>query len=110
LVENDGKEVKEVAKFLVLHTIDLRSADPKAYTSDAQMSMTKRMLDAFTADTYCITTWIAVGAGKAACLWEAPSEQAIIDVLAKAPVLPVDGIYPTTVIDWAEMKKMLGGG
>jgi len=99
-----------MAQFLVLHTIDLRTADIKDYTTEAQMSMTKGTLDAFTADTYCITSWIAVGVGKAACLWEAPSESAIIDVFAKAPVMPVDGIYPAMVIDWAEMKKMLGGG
>jgi hypothetical protein len=103
-----AKEVIKMAKFLLFHTIDLRTADLKAYTTEAQMSSTKGMVDAFTADTCCITTWIAVGAGKAACLWEAPSEQAIIDVYAKGSALPVDGIHPATVIDWAEMKKALG--
>ena len=98
-----------MAQFLVLHTLDLRTADLKAYATEAQMSLMKGMLDAFTAETYCITSWVAGGAGKMACIWEASSDQAIIDVLAKAPPFPVDGIYPATVIDWAEMKKALGG-
>lgn len=93
-----------MAQFLVLHTVD-----PKMFTSEAQMTIMKASLDAFTAETYCIVSWGSAAAGKIACLWEAPSEQAIIDVLVKMPI-PVDGIYPTTVIDWAEMKKMLAGG
>ena len=98
-----------MSQYLVLHTIDLRSADPKAYTTDEQMKTTKKMIKSFSDDTYCVTTWMAVGAGKAACLWEAPSEQAIIDVFARGPEMPVDGIYPVSVVDWAEMKKVLGG-
>ena len=91
-----------MAHFLVLHTWD-----PRVGSSEKQMGIMKGALDAFTGDTYCITSYMSIGAGKVACLWEGPSEQAIIDVLAKAPDLPVDGIYPTTVVDWAEMKKTL---
>jgi hypothetical protein len=50
---------------------------------------------------------MAPGAGKLACLWEAPSEQAIIDAFAKGLDMSTDGIYPATVIDWAEVKKTL---
>jgi len=103
-----------MAKFLVFHAVPSPMTNPKAYTTDAQMAMTKPMLDGFTADTYCITTWSAAGTGKMTCLWEAPSEQAIIDVLAKTPDIirnmPIDSISTATVIDWAEMKKALAGG
>jgi len=55
-----------------------------------------------------VESWVAAGAGRIACLWEASTDQAIIDVFAKTPhrkQLPVDGIHPTMVIDWREMKK-----
>ncbi|HUU64194.1 MAG TPA: nickel-binding protein [Dehalococcoidia bacterium] len=91
-----------MARYLVIHTID-----PKSATSVNQMTITKATIDSFTTDAYCITTWAAVGAGKMVCLWEAPSEQAIIDACAKMENVPIDGIYPASVIDWAEMKKML---
>ncbi len=100
------KEASEMAKFLMIHTID-----PKAGKTDAYPSIIKGVLNASTNDTYCITSWVAGGAGKIACLWEGPSEQAIIDVFAaKGPDLPIDGIYAASVIDWAEMKKRAGGG
>jgi len=70
----------------------------------------KAILKCFTKDTYCIASWMAPGAGKIACLWEAPSEQAIIDTYPKEVDIPVDGIYPATVIDWAEIKKTMAGG
>jgi hypothetical protein len=92
-----------MAKFLVLHSLDPRTA-----TSEFQMVVTKATVDMFTKETYCIASWLAIGAGKIACLWEAPSEQALIDAYAtKEPNLAIDGIYPATVIDWAEMKKSL---
>jgi len=92
-----------VAKFLLLHTVD-----PRRGASAAMPGMTKAILSTFTKDTYCIASWVAGGAGKIACLWEAPSEQAIVDAYAgKGPDIPIDGIYPATVIDWAEMKKMV---
>jgi len=97
-----------MAKFLVLHTIDLRTADAAEYSTEAQMAKVNDSLAAYTAETYCIASWVAAGAGKIACLWEAPSEQAIIDVFAKMPQksqVPTDGIYPAMVIDWREMKK-----
>lgn len=94
-----------MASYLVLHTFD-----PKMAASEAQADMPKAMLDTFTSDTYCIASWVASGAGKIACLWEAPSEQAVIDAIAKVPPIPIDGIYPAMVIDWAEMKKTLGAG
>ena len=96
------KEITKMARYLVIHTIDPRSA-----TSVNQMAVTKAVIEGFTTDTYCITTWSAVGAGKMACLWEAPSEQAIIDAGAKMENVPIDGIYPAVIIDWAEMKKAL---
>ena len=95
-----------MGKFLMIHVID-----PKMGKTDAYPSIIKGVLAASTEDTYCITSWVAGGAGKIACLWEAPSEQSIIDVFAaKGPDLPIDGIYPATVIDWADMKKTMGGG
>ena len=96
------KEVTDMAQYLVFHTYD-----PKLATSATQMAVTKTVIEGFTTDTYCITSWAAVGAGKIACLWEATSEQAIIDAFAKVENIPIDGIYPASVIDWAEMKKML---
>jgi len=102
-----------MAKFVVFHAIPFPMTDAKPYTSDAQVAMTKGMLGGFTAETYCIATWAAAGTGKMACLWEAPSEQAIIDVFAKTPdirLVPIEGIYSAMVIDWAEMKKALAGG
>jgi hypothetical protein len=91
-----------MAQYLVFHTYD-----PKLATSANQMAVTKAMIEGFTADTYCITSWVAVGAGEIACLWEAASEQAIIDASAKVENMPIDGIYPVSVIEWAEMKKIL---
>ena len=93
-----------MAKFLLLHTIDPRNAK-----SETAMPVMKAIVDSFTKDTYCIASWMALGAGKIACLWEAPSEQAIIDVYPKEVDLPVDGIYPVQVVDWAEVKKTMGG-
>jgi hypothetical protein len=94
-----------MANYLVLH-----SYDPRIASSESQMDTMKKTLDSFTADTYCIASWIAVGAGKVACLWEAPSEQAIIDAFAKGLDIPVDGIYPASVVDWAETKKAMAQG
>jgi len=94
-----------VAHFLLLHSLD-----PRMGRTEAQPGIIKAVLDSFTQDTYCITSWMAPGAGKIACLWEAPSEQAIIDALPREVDLPVDGIYPALVVDWAEMKKTLAGG
>ena len=97
-----------MAKFLLLH-----SYDPRMGTSEAQPGIMKAVLSSFTKDTYCIASWVAGGAGKIACLWEAPSEQAIIDAMAKAktkgPDIPVDGIYPAMAIEWAEVKKTMAG-
>jgi len=103
--ELNKTEVTKMAKFLLLHTMD-----PRKGTSGAMPGIIKGVLSTFTKDTYCIASWVAGGAGKIACLWEAPSEQAIIDVMAKGPDIPVDGIYPATVIDWAEMKKTVARG
>ena len=94
-----------MAKFLLLHTLD-----PKIAKSNAQMPMMKALADSFTDDTYAIASWMAPGAGKIVCLWEAPSEQAIIDVYPEGVDIPVEGIYPATVLDWAEVKKMMAGG
>jgi len=91
-----------MARYLVFHTMD-----PRLATSVNQMAITKAVIDSFTADVYCITTWSAVGAGKLACIWEAPSEQAIIDACVNMENVPIDGIYPAVIIDWAEMKKAL---
>jgi hypothetical protein len=93
-----------VAKFLLLHTYD-----PRMGTSEAQTSIMKAVVNSFTKDTYCIASWVAAGAGRIACLWEAPSEQALIDVAAKGADIPVDGIYPAMVVEWAEVKKTMAG-
>jgi hypothetical protein len=91
-----------MAKFMALHTYD-----PKKAASENRMAVMKAVLGIFTKDTYCIASWMAPGAGKLACLWEAPSEQAIIDAFAKGLDMSTDGIYPATVIDWAEVKKTM---
>ena len=99
-----------MARYMLLHPLDLLNTDPKNYTSEAQMGMVKKYLDACTKDTYVVTSWVAIGAGELVCMWEGPSEQAIIDVLAKiSDGLPTAGIYPMSVIDWGEMKKAMGG-
>ena len=98
-----------MARYLALHPLDYTNTDFKNYTSEAQMVLVKKYLDAFTKDTYCINSWLAGGAGWLFCMWEAPSEQTIIDVMATVSgALPVEGIYPVSVIDWAEMKKAMG--
>ena len=94
-----------MAQYLMLHSYDPRNA-----RSESQPSVMKSIVDSFTNDTYCISSWLAPGAGKIACLWEAPSEQAIIDVYPQDVDIPVDGIFPVMVIDWAEAKKTLAGG
>jgi hypothetical protein len=73
----------------------------------------EKMMDAFTADTYCIASWVGLEtffSGKLVCLWEAPSKQAIMDFFTKLPVWPVDGIYEAAVVDWAEEKKKRSKG
>lgn len=71
--------------------------------------VTSTLNDAFTKDTYGITSCLAGGARWLFCMREGPSEHAIIDVTAKvSSALPVEGIYPVSVIDWAEMKKAMG--
>jgi len=92
-----------LAKFLALHTVD-----PKMFVTDPTFAFVKKALAAMTPEVYCIRTFTARGAGKLACEWEASSEQALIDVVAKVPELPVDGIYPMEVVEWAEVKKQLG--
>jgi len=58
-------------------------SNPMLATSDNPIIAAKSLVDVLIADTYCITTWTAVGRAKLACLWEAPSEQAIIDAFAR---------------------------
>lgn len=91
-----------MARYLVLH-----SYDPRFAKSKTQLEVTKAILNCFTKETYCITSWMAPGAGKIACLWEAPSEQAIIDAYPDDVEIPIDGIYPAAVADWAEIKKTM---
>ena len=94
-----------MAQYLMLH-----SYDPRTGRSERQQGVMKAIVQSFTKDTYCIASWFAPGAGKIACLWEAPSEQAIIDVYPQDVDIPVDGIFPALVVDRAEMKKTLAGG
>ena len=89
-----------MARYLMVH-----SFDPRIAKSEVQMQVIQPLLKSFTKNTYAITSWMAIGAGIVACLWEAPSEQSIIDVYPPDVDLPVEGIYPVTVIDWAEIKK-----
>jgi hypothetical protein len=99
-----------MARYIVLHPLDLLNSDLKDYTSEAQMGLVKKYLDVFTKDTYAVSSWSAIGAGLLFCMWEGPSEQAIIDVIAKVSDGPAtEGIYPVSVIDWAEMKKAMAG-
>ncbi|MCL4466412.1 MAG: DUF4242 domain-containing protein [Chloroflexi bacterium] len=92
-----------MAKFLALHTVD-----PRMFVTDPNFTFVKKALASMTPDVYCIRSLMAKGAGKIACEWEASSEQALIDVFAKVPELPVDGIYPVEVMEWAEVKGQLG--
>jgi hypothetical protein len=91
-----------MALYLVLHTYD-----PSIAKSENSLGVMKAVLNCFTKETYCITSWMAPGAGKTACIWEAPSEQAIIDVYPKDMPIPIDGIYSAEVVDWAEVKKTM---
>jgi hypothetical protein len=72
-----------MARYIVLHPLDLLNSDLNDYTSEAQMGLVKKYLDVFTKDTYAVSSWSAIGAGLLFCLWEGPSEQGIIDVIAK---------------------------
>jgi hypothetical protein len=94
-------------KYLVLHTLDLTKIpkDPTGYL----WSGADKLLEMFTPGCHCVASWVGMRgsyAGKMACLWEAPSKDAIIGMLKKAPVAPLDDIFDTTlVLDWAEEKK-----
>ena len=91
-----------MAHYLVVHTVD-----PALLSRESEMRFItdlKAFLDSFTEDTYCISIWDAVEAGIVNCLWEAPSKQAIMDVLAKSPAIPVDGIHPAIVVDVAKLR------
>ncbi len=98
-----GDKEEQMPKFLVLHTID-----PRMFATDPEMKVYKKSLEIMTPQAQCISSLVAPGAGKIACEWDAESQQAVIDCLAKAPELPVDGIYPAQMIVWAEVKKQLG--
>ncbi len=97
-------------KYLVLHTIDLAKL-PKD-TTGYLWSGADKLLESFTPTCHCIASWIGIRGfytGKMACLWEATSKQAIVDMLRIAPVAPVDDIFDSTmVVDWAEEKKKRG--
>ncbi len=72
------------------------------------MKIVKRVLSVLTPQAQCVRTLTVAGAGKIAREWDAESEQALIDCLAKVPELPVDGVYPAQVIEWAEVKTQFG--
>jgi len=97
----------DMPKYLVLHTLDLTKL-PKDPTGSL-WSGTDKLLGLFTRDCHCVVSWIGLRGfytGKAACLWEAPSKEAIVAMLRKAPIAPVDEIFDSTmVVDWAEEKK-----
>ena len=99
-------------KYLVLHTLEIAKVpkDPTGY----MWSGTDKLLELFTADCHCIASWIGMRGfytGKMACLWEAPSKDAIVGMLKKVPVAPVDDIFDSTlVVDWAEQKKQRAAG
>jgi len=92
-----------MARFLALHT-----ADPRLFATDPSFALQRKILRALTSEAWCIRTFLAAGAGKIACEWEASSEQALIDAIAKVPEIPVDGIYPMRVIEWEDVKRQLG--
>lgn len=70
------------------------------------------LLDLYTKNCHCSQSWIGLQgfyAGKMACLWEAPSKEAIVDMLSKVTGPPVDAIFDSTmVVDWAEEKRKRG--
>lgn len=94
-----------MAKYLVLHTIDLVRLPKGGQLWEAAYDL----LDAYTEDCYCSQSWLGLQgfyAGKMACLWEAPSKQAIVNMLSKVVAPPVEAIFDSTmVVDWAEEKK-----
>ena len=96
-----------MAQYIVVHT----PLDAKIYAGDAFANFAKEIVSSFTKDLHCIATWAWGGGTNAICLWEAPSEQALIDFFAdpaRTVQVPVNGIYPATVTDWAEAKKQMG--
>jgi hypothetical protein len=97
-----------MAKYLVLHTIDLVRLPKGGQLWGAAYDL----LDSYTKDCYCSQSWIGLQgfyAGKMACLWEAPSKEAIVKMLGQVAGPPVDAIFDSTmVVDWAEEKKKRG--
>ena len=93
-------------QYLVLHTLDLGRLPKGGQLWAAAYDL----LDLYTKDCYCSQSWIGLQgfyAGKMACLWEAPSKEAIVDMLSKVTIgPPVDAIFDSTlVVDWAEEKR-----
>jgi len=94
-----------MAKYVVVHS----PVDAKTYAGDTFANFAKECIGAFTADTYCEYTWAWGGGTQAICQWEAPNEQALIEFFAARKLqVPVMGIYPLTVTDWAAVRKQMG--
>ncbi|MFC1944318.1 hypothetical protein ACFLX5_02320 [Chloroflexota bacterium] len=87
-----------MTKYNVLYTFVPNSGDNRRRTE-----ILKGITKACSEDTYCIASWVSCVDGKGACLWEAPSEQAIKEALAKAVDIRVGEIYPVEVIDWSDI-------
>ena len=97
-----------MAKYLVLHTIDLAKLPKGGQLWAAAYDA----LDLYTKNCYCSQSWIGIQgfySGKMACLWEAPSKEAIVNMLSEVAGPPVDAIFDSTmVVDWAEEKRKRG--
>ena len=94
-----------MARYVVVHT----PLDAKVYAGETFGKFAAECIEAFTKQVYCITTWQWGGGTNAVCLWEAPNEQALIEFFAARKTMqpPVNGIYPVTVTDWAEVAKSM---
>ncbi len=94
-----------MAEYIVVHT----PLDAKMYANDGMTALAKEIVPEFTADVFCKTTWSWGGGTCSLCLWEAPSEQDLIELFGAMEIqVPVNGIYPATVTDWAAARKQMG--
>jgi hypothetical protein len=94
-----------MAKYVVVHT----PLDAKVYAGDTFGKFAKECMDAYTDDLRCETTWSWGGGTNAVCVWEAPDEQTLIEFFAarRTMQVPVNGIYPVSITDWAAAAKAM---
>ena len=93
-----------MAKYFVVHT----PVDAKIYAGDTFTNFAAECIGAFSDEVYCEYTWAWGGGTQAVCQWESPDEQTLIEFFAaRETQVPVNGIYPATITDWAEARKAM---